>query len=222
MAGVRSRTAESQMSSSGTVSRIASRLDMGQLQRQSMPGGGSVLRGPLATRALNAVGARAMTLDRSIIVAEDFNPNNPEDAALYAHEAFHAEHGDGEGGGGGSNFRDAEEVAARAVERMVLHRMTGGYEGGNQPAGGAGAGHGGKGAEQSGGSTGAATSRAPAGTPESTNSKPDPVRGYWSMIDQGFSHADVVEDLARRVLGVLDDQHQTKLDRHGDKRGTIQ
>lgn len=216
------RTTEGQVSGNSTVSRIASRLDMGQLQRQSMPGGGSVLRGPLATRALKSVGARAMTVDRSIIVSDDFNPSNPEDAALYAHEAFHAQHGDGEGGGGGSNFRDAEEVAARAVERMTFHRMTGGYEGGNQPGAGPGAGHGWKGGEKSGGASGASTSGSASATPESTHSKPDPVRGYWAMIDQGFSHGDIVEDLARRVVGAMDDSHQSKLDRHGDKRGTIQ
>ena len=84
-----------------------------------MPGGGSVYRGEVASRALKAVGARAMTVDRSIIVSEDFDPARPEDQALYAHEQYHVEHSGGEGG---HSVRDAEEVAARATEAMVFHR----------------------------------------------------------------------------------------------------
>ena len=86
----------------GTVERMASRLEGGNLQRMSMPGGGAVYRGELASRALKSLGARAMTLDRQIIVSDDFDPSKPEDQALYAHERFHAEHGDGGGGGGGA------------------------------------------------------------------------------------------------------------------------
>lgn len=205
---------------SSTVGRVASRLESGALQRQSMPGGGSVYRGELAQRALKSVGARAMTLDRQIIVADDFNPSNPEDQALYAHEAFHAQHGDGGGGGGGENFRDAEEVAARAVERMVFHRMEGGYEGGYQPHAGAGHGDPHNSSEKGGSSVGGAAGGA-AGKPETIASKSDPVRGYRAMIAQGYSHLDVVDDLARRVLGSMDDHSQSQLDRHADKKGTI-
>ena len=59
-------------SEGSTISRLAGRLDRRELQRQSLPGGGTVFRGEIATRALSALGARAMTLDRSIIVGDDF------------------------------------------------------------------------------------------------------------------------------------------------------
>lgn len=205
---------------SSTVGRVASRLEAGNLQRQSMPGGGSVYRGELAQRALKSVGARAMTLDRQIIVADDFNPSNPEDQALYAHEAFHATHGDGGGGGSGENFRDAEEVAARGVERMVFHRMEGGYEGGYQPHAGGGSGDAHGPSDKGGGSVGGSPGGA-SGKPETTSSKSDPVRGYQAMIAQGYSHLDVVDDLAKRILGSMDDHSQAQLDRHADKKGTI-
>ena len=95
------------------------------LRRLSMPGGGEVFQGPLADEALDAVSARAMTLDGTILVAEDFDPNDPEDQALYAHERHHQLQGaDSEHGGG----HDAEELAARAIESMVLHRATQGED----------------------------------------------------------------------------------------------
>ena len=79
----------------GLAERVSGRLERGELRHQSMASGQGVFRGELATRALEAVGARAMTLDRSIIVGEDFDPGRPTDQALYAHERYHAEHGDG-------------------------------------------------------------------------------------------------------------------------------
>jgi hypothetical protein len=96
------------------------------LRRKSMPGGGEVFSGPLADEALAAVGARAMTMDHTILVSEDFDPNDPEDQALYAHERHHLNQSGGahEHGGG----KDAEEHAARAVEKMVLHRSAAGED----------------------------------------------------------------------------------------------
>ena len=110
---------------SRTVERLTEREDRystADLREESVAGGGKVIRGNLATRALEVLGARAMTLDRSVVVADDFNMQNIEDQALFAHEQYHAMHGDGDGGGGGSNYRDAEEIAARAVESLVLSR----------------------------------------------------------------------------------------------------
>ena len=96
------------------------------LHRVSMPDGGEAYSGPLASRALQALGARAFTVDQSIILDRAFNRDNPEDQALYAHERLHqrlaggksseAENGASHGG------KDAEEMAARAIESMVLHR----------------------------------------------------------------------------------------------------
>jgi hypothetical protein len=172
-----------------TFSRLTSRLDRRELQRQSLPGGGTVYRGEVASRALDALGARAMTLDRSIIVSDDFDPSKPEDQALFAHEQYHAEHGDGGGGGGGQNFRDAEEVAARAVERMVLHRAAGdgaeaGGGGGHSGAGGAGSGT--NSADSAGGGTGSAPRQTEEGAQDPRfHRKPDPSRGYEALRQDG-------------------------------------
>ena len=94
------------------------------LYRRRMPDGGEVVTGPTAQRALRALGARAFTMDHTIFVDERFDISSPEDAALYAHERHHqmesGGHNDGHSG------HDAEEVAARAIESMVLHRSRAG------------------------------------------------------------------------------------------------
>jgi hypothetical protein len=95
------------------------------LRKQETPDGGEVYSGPLAKAALQAVGARAMTMDQSIVVDEGFDLANPEDQALYAHERFHQIES---GGAGAEGARDSEEIAARAIERMVLHRAKRGDE----------------------------------------------------------------------------------------------
>jgi Domain of unknown function (DUF4157) len=202
---------------SGTVNRLADRLDRSQLQRQTMPGGGAVFRGPVASRALKAVGARAMTLDRQIIVGDDFNASSPEDQALFAHEQHHALNGDGGGGGGGENFQDAEETAARAVERMVLHRMDGGYEGGYEPgAGGSDKAHG---AADHGGRGAGAGVQSAQDNMDGREKKPSSTRGYNILLSRGMSHHDIVDEMARRASGALDEQHQVRGDRFQDKKG---
>ncbi|MCK6505962.1 DUF4157 domain-containing protein [Myxococcota bacterium] len=203
---------------SATVSRLTGRLDRSELQRQAMPDGGQVYRGPLASRALKAVGARAMTLDRSVIVADDFNMSRPEDQALYAHERVHATVGDGQGGGGGDGFRDAEEIAARATEAMVFHRMAGGFEGGNEPGAGPGTYDPHKAQHQGGGVGGH-----PQGTDTMTEApdNPDASRGYWALRDKDLTHQDVVEQLARQVLDTVDNKKQAHAERHADKRGSF-
>lgn len=109
---------------------VANRLSLrgeGGLYRREMPGGGEVFTGPTASRALRALGARAFTMDRSIFVSEDFDANRKaEDAALYAHEQHHQLNSGG--AGAARSFHDAEELAARAIERMVLHRSEEGEE----------------------------------------------------------------------------------------------
>jgi hypothetical protein len=203
---------------SATVSRLTGRLDRSELQRQAMPDGGQVYRGPLASRALKAVGARAMTLDRSVIVADDFNMSRPEDQALYAHERVHATVGDGQGGGGGDGFRDAEEIAARATEAMVFHRMAGGFEGGNEPGAGPGTYDPHKAQHQGGGVGGHHQ-----GTDTMTEApdNPDASRGYWALRDKDLTHQDVVEQLARQVLDTVDNKKQAHAERHADKRGSF-
>jgi hypothetical protein len=99
--------------------RLLARASKEGLQRTRMPDGGEVFSGPLASRALSSLGARAMTMDHTMIVAEDFDLSNPEDQALYAHEQVHMK---GSGGTDSHGQRDHEEASARSVERMVLQR----------------------------------------------------------------------------------------------------
>jgi len=91
-----------------------------------MPGGGEVYSGPTATRALRSLGARAFTMDSTIFVAEDFDPGAAEDQALYAHERHHQLNSGGDGAA--QSYYDAEELSARAIERMVLHRSAEGED----------------------------------------------------------------------------------------------
>lgn len=198
---------------SATANRLASRLDRTQLTRVSMPGGGEVFKGPVASRALKALGARAMTVDRSIIVGDGFNASRAEDAALYAHERHHMTHS---GGSGGHAGRDEEEREARAVEAMVFHRMSGGYEGGygpggnDRPSNSAWQDNSQRSQNQTSGTQGGTDkSDANAGSPS-------PGRGYAALRAQGYSHGDVCEEMKQRVMAALDEAEQTKLDRSTD------
>ena len=104
---------------SNVVSRLSDR-NQGGLYRRQLPGGGEVITGPTASRALRSLGARAFTMDSTIFVSEDFDPQSAEDQALYAHERHHQLNSGGDGAA--RSFYDAEELAARAIESMVLHR----------------------------------------------------------------------------------------------------
>ena len=197
--------------------RVTGRLDRDELRYQSMAGGKGVYRGELATRALETVGARAMTLDRSIIVGDSFDPVKAEDQALFAHELYHAEHGDGGGGGTGDNFRDAEEIAARAAESLAFHRATaGGYESGNLPdTRGSGAESDKHRAIQE--QAGKATQT----NPDSSNKPPDAMSGYQALQSQGLSHEEIVIQLARQIVGSIQSEYETKGSRGGHLKGTL-
>ncbi len=197
-----------------TADRLAARSRAPQLSRQTLPGGGEVFRGPLATRALKALGARAMTLDRSIVVGDDFDYGRPEDQALYAHERVHVEQGHDGGGGGGVGLHDAEEVAARAAESAVLSRaMTGGYEAGYKPgAGSLGDSDGHRSRDRTGSGVAAGTQSAEE-KPEDVNRVPNAERGYWKLREMGYSHDDVVFELARKVVGAIDERAEVGADR---------
>lgn len=95
------------------------------LTRRTMADGGEVYSGALAQRALKTVGARAMTYEGKILVGNDFNVNNAEHAAVYAHERLHERMS---GGRDIHGAHDAEEVSARALERMVLHEIQAGHD----------------------------------------------------------------------------------------------
>lgn len=187
-----------------TIERLASRTAGGGLSRRQMPGGGEVFTGELASRSLKAVNARAMTVDRSIIVSDDFDPNKPEDQALFAHEQYHLENSGGEGANDG---HDHEETEARAVERMVLHRArTGGAEmheashtsaPGGAPTGSMGAGH---------------------ERPGSTEAYGDAAAGYAALLAKGLTHQEIVQRLANEALLALDHGRDSRAMRYGDKK----
>ena len=179
---------------SSTADRLTSRLGgAGSLQRRHVPGG-EVYSGDLGTRALGALGARAMTVDRSIIVSENFDPSNPEDQALLAHERHHLEHSGGQGENSG---RDAEEIAARAIERMVMHSMAGGME--SHDAGHAGA--------------------AAAGGAGLDKEQDAAARGYQALRGRGLSHEEVLRFLAREVMTAITAQREQGEMRMTDKKG---
>ena len=195
---------------SPTADRLAARAEKGQLRRQAMQDGGEVYSGEAASRSLKALGARAMTIDRSIVVAEDFDPNKVEDQALYAHEKVHLE---GSGGEDTNIGRDAEELAARAAERMVLHRARAGSggatgdKGGSAPGGLAAAGGG------QGGGVNASGDKSPS---HETN---EAQRGYAALRAQGWTHDAIVDRLAREVVDALDARREVRNDRMGDRKG---
>jgi hypothetical protein len=164
------------------------------LQKRSLPGGGSVWQGPLATEALESLDARAMTLDQSIIVSEDFDPGSAEDQALYAHEQFHVQQGDH--GAGGHHIHSAEEIAARAVEGMVLHRSADGGGGGGESQGAGG--------DQGGGAA-------------AKSGEPNPMGGYRALIKEGLDHQGAIDELARFVCDELDNADGLGAARNRDK-----
>ncbi len=206
MASTNRTTLRSERGGSPTADRLASRAERGALKRSSMPGGGEVFSGELASRALKSLGARAMTVDRSIIVSDEFDPNKAEDQALYAHEQFHVEHS---GGQGTHEHRDAEEVAARTVERMVLHRArAGGMESHEashaQP-------------ETTGSSKGGHGSKTREGQEKDSAAQ----RGYDMLLEQGLDRTAIIDKLAHEVIQALDHGRDGSLERFADKKGFL-
>ena len=72
-----------------------------------------------------------------------------------------------------------------------------------------------------GGGDGAAGAGDATTKPDHGGGDPSAEKGYQAMTAQGLRHGDIVQELARRVLGTLDELDQVKQDRHGDKKGFI-
>jgi hypothetical protein len=187
--------------------RLASRSNAG-LSRRGMGDGGEVFSGPTASKALQSMGARAMTMDNTIFVDDGFDANNPEDLALYAHETHHQMESGGDHDGHGDH--DHEEVAARSIERMVLHRSRRGDDigsimsdvrGGNIPG------------DQ--GQVEAFVNQALGPKDGSSDSS----TAYASMLGAGKSHDQVVQELADWVVEQLLAQDEENRFR-GDGPGT--
>ena len=183
------------MADDSIVERLMARNDPG-VYRVSMPDGGEAYTGPTVKRALKALGARAMTMDNSVFVDEDFDLSNPEDQALYAHEVHHQMES---GGTDEHGAHDAEEVAARAIERMVMHRSAKGDDFGEIMR------------DVRSGDVHRSVESAPiqrssdagAGGDEDEDDR-DPMKAYEAMIAKGKSHETVVRELRDHVLKSLD------------------
>jgi len=212
-------------SDSSLASRLMSRHGGPGLHRVSMPDGGEAYSGPLAQRALRTLGARAFTVDRSIIVSRAFDRDNPEDMGLYAHERFHQREAQGKSedaeNGADHDGRDAEEIAARAIERMVVHRARGGEDFGTVMR-----------SVNSGEMDDAAKGKKGEGEGEGEEdpNKPkvskaviggdkdrDPMDGYKAMMKDGRTHWQIVNELKDHVMAALDrlnHEHAFRTTRH--------
>jgi len=170
-----------------------------------------VFTGDLADDALNALGARAMTVDNEIIVNNQFNPNQADDQALLAHEMLHQEFS---GGVAGSSMHDAEEVAARAVESMVFHRAKNG-DSNPIPR---------KASEllreKNDQETKPNPSANAAENPESE--RPTAEQGVQTLRDRGFSHEMIVQHLMYKVVDELERKHMESIDRGGNIKGFLE
>ena len=199
-----------------TVERL---LERQELRRITLPGGRNAFTGPGADQALEAMNAEAMTVDRSIIVAQDFSASKVEDMALFEHEAYHVEHG--RDGALSHAIHDAEETAARAAEQMVYHRMKGGYEVGYKPGASTGLSPTAHATPDNAGQGASNFNRGADEKPDAVDTSPEPVRGYWLLRDLGMSHVDVVEKLASDLLSAMDDATETQRARFKDLKGTF-
>jgi len=184
--------------------RLSARGSAG-ISRRAMADGGEGYSGSLASRALRAVNARAMTVEGGdIVVGNDFDASRPEDAALYAHERLH-QSSSGGSGGGAEGHNDAEEQAARSVEAMVFHRMQAGEnltevltdatKGSTADL------------ARNALSNGSGAVAQVVGKVLDGGDPADPMNSYWMQRTQGKPHAEIVDDLKRHVVQQLEHMH---------------
>lgn len=164
------------------------------LTRKNMPDGGQVFGGPTASKALSALGARAFTMDKTIFVNDGFDTGNAEDLALYAHESHHQQESGGTDDGHGEY--DAEEMAARARERMVMHMAKRGDDAGgilSQLKGGRGPAN----AEEADAMLAAKAAK---------TGEADPLDAYKSMLALGMPQGQIIRELADDIVRTLNQQ----------------
>lgn len=174
------------------------------LSRRSMVDGGEVYSGPLAQRALRTLNARAMTLDGKILVNDQFDASNPVHMAEYAHERHHQQES---GGHDVHGARDAEEISARAIERMVLHRVQAGEDMTAVIR------------EAAAGKVQEAAQTALARPP--TDQKAGAWMGYVALRAQGLSHAAVMRLIGDEIARRMDEEHHSHMDRTNERTQSI-
>jgi hypothetical protein len=187
-------------------------LDRSGVLRKDVASHGNVFSGELADQALDAVGARAMTMDGEIIVNSNFDLSNPTDQAEYAHELYHQARS---GGAAGDKIRDAEEIAARAIESMVFHQAGGGrsdalptniedlFQQAENPA---------KPSTTEGETSGTVSAAF-------ENGDPSAILGYQALREQGMTHGEVVYMLTQMLLEQHDQSQDFNRQRGGTQRG---
>lgn len=190
-------------------------LERSGVLQKNVASHGEVFSGELADQALDAVGARAMTMNGEIIVNSNFDLSNPTDQAEYAHELYHQARS---GGAAGDKIRDAEEIAARAIESMVFHQAGGGrsdalptniedlFQQAENPA------------------TPSATEGETNGTVTAAfeNGEPSAILGYQVLREQGMTHGEVVYMLTQMMIDQHDQSQDFTRQRGGTQRGFSQ
>ena len=190
-------------------------LDRSDILQKQAASHGDVFSGGLADQALDAIGARAMTMDGEIIVNSNFDLSDAGDQAEYAHELYHQARS---GGAAGDKIRDAEEIAARAIESMVFHEAGGGrsdalptniedlFQQAENP------------------STPSATESETSGTVTSAfeNGDASATLGYQALREQGMTHGEVVYMLAQMLIDQHDQSQDFTRQRGGTQRGFSQ
>lgn len=185
------------------------------LSRKSF-GGIDVYTGPIARRALEALNARAFTLDEKIIVDPTFDPHGSRaDAGLLTHEDEHRRSSGGSGGGA-AGHNDAEEQRARGVERMTHHLLDQGASLGDVLQ------------EIRSGSSGASlTAPSGPGAPSPAaalvsaaliggDHDRDPMAAYLQMRAEGMSHARIVDELKQQAMAAIEQGRQDHQSRTGE------
>lgn len=167
------------------------------LSRRQMPGGGEAFSGAVADQALQAVGARAMTMDNSVFVQSKFDPSKKEDLALWGHEQHHLNNS---GGSDDHGEYDSEEQAARARERLILHQAGAGMDPdsilGNVDSSN----------PQTAKQADEMFAEMEGNGSEDGSGEPDPMEAYRNMIKDGMSHQQIVSMLADHVTQTQDRQ----------------
>lgn len=188
--------------------RISGRSDL----RSERVGNEEVFRGALADRALQAVNARAGTIDGEIIVNSGFNANTPEGQALLTHEMYHKENS---GGVAGHSIRDAEELAARALESMVFQEAQ--STGKNVVP---------QSASELLKQAKDIQTKQNQGEPYNPEDPSAPfeasaVRGFQALMAQGYTHEQLLQECVHRLLSHNDTISGSVDDRSGDVIGFL-
>ena len=180
--------------------------------RSEKIGNHEVFRGTLVDRSLRAVNAEAGTLDGEILVKGNFDPSYPEGQGLLTHELYHKEQS---GGVAGHSIRDAEEMAARALEAMVFHEAK--TTGKNMVPQSATELY-----EQAKEMQTKSTQDIPYNPDAPEQSfEPCPIRGFTALMNQGWTHEQLLLECVHRLISHNDTTTSNIDDQSGDVIGFL-